>query len=276
MNFRKTIELLKHPRPKAAGGTSLPDALAAAPPNVCEPPFRPGWYSPDYCHSRRVVLDQQRMRDNRIISEATGSMDNDTYKVLKTQIQQRTAARGWNTIMVTSPSGGEGKTLTAINLAMAFAKDFDRTVLLVDCDLKRQMIHRYLGIDGDIGLIDYLLDEHPMNDLIVWPGIEKLTLMSGGRPIEDSTELLGSPQMRLLVEEMKSRYENRYIIFDVPPILDRSESIAFTPLVDGVVIVVEHGKTTLPDIRQALSLIPREKIIGFVLNAADNGRPYAV
>ncbi len=269
MEIKKTIQRLKKENNAVPAAAPVSETPALVPPDECRPQMRPGWYSPDYCRSRKVALDPHWLAENRIFSEVADSADADTYKVLKTQIQQRTMDKGWNSIMVTSPGLGEGKTLTAINLAMAFAKDFDRTVLLVDCDLKCQKIHKYLGIDGEVGLIDYLLNDRPLSELIVWPGIEKLTLMSGGQPIDESTELLGSPRMRQLVEEMKTRYENRYIIYDVPPLLNRSDTLAFAPLVDGIVVVVKHGITALPDINQALALIPRGKIVGFVLNGSE-------
>ena len=193
----------------------------------------------------------------------------DSYKVVRTQIQQRARENGWNTVMVTSVQPGEGKTLTSINLAMTFAKEFNHTVLLVDCDLRRQNIHQYLGLSSDTGLIDYLRDGRPLKDLIIWPSIEKLTLISGGRTIQDSTELLGSPRMKSLVTEMKARYEDRFVFFDVPPILAGADAIAFAPLVDCILMVVEAGRTSIHDIKRALELIPKDKFIGFVLNRSD-------
>jgi non-specific protein-tyrosine kinase len=127
-------------------------------------------------------------------------------------------------------------------------------------------VHQYLGYSSDCGLIDYLLGERPLSDLIVWPGVEKLTVISGGRPVYDSTELLGSPRMSELVRELKTRYEDRFVFFDAPPLLAAADAMAFAPLVDGILMVVETGRTALPDIRKALDMIPTEKFIGFVLN----------
>jgi len=168
--------------------------------------------------------------------------------------------------MVTSPNPGEGKTVTAINLALTFALEFSNTALLVDADLKQQNIHKTLGYKSKFGLSDYLLYDQPLNDLIVWPGIEKLTIISGSRTIENSTELLGSNRMRELVHEMKSRYEDRYVIFDVPPLLNVADAVAFAPIVDSILMVVEEGRTSNADVKTALKMIPQEKFLGFVTN----------
>ena len=226
----------------------------------------PKWTSPSYSKSRAISLNSSQVIENRCIGINPDSAEIESYKVLRTQILHRTREKGWNTVMITSARKGEGKTLTAINLSFTFAREFNQTVLLVDSDLKQQMIHRYLGFPSEKGLIDYLVEDQPLSDLIIWPGIEKMTLISGGRKFQDSTELLGSPRMRDLVLEMKNRYEDRYVLFDVPPILGGADALAFTPLVDCILMVVETDKTSMNDIKHALSLIPQEKFLGFVMN----------
>jgi non-specific protein-tyrosine kinase len=190
----------------------------------------------------------------------------ESYKMLRTQLIQRTRPLGWNTIMITSACPGEGKTLTAINLALIFAKTYNQTVLLLDCDLRRQSIYHYLGLSDTLGLVDHLLDGVPLNELIVWPEVDQLTLISGGRTIADSAELLASPRMRALLAEMKSRYADRYILLDSPPILSGADTLTLAELVDGIVVVVESGKTDMKVLADALALIPKEKIVGFLLN----------
>ena len=103
----------------------------------------------------------------------------------------------------------------------------------------------------------------------MWPGIEKFTFMSGGRALSDSSELLGSPRMKELITEMKDRYADRYVIFDVPPLLIGADALAFAPLVDAILMVVEAGKTSIQDVNKAISLLPKEKILGLVLNKGD-------
>ena len=175
-----------------------------------------GWRPPDYTLSQHRTLDLEHLRRSRCTGYFSNMAATNAYKILRTQILQRMNKRGWNTFMITSARPGEGKTLTAINLAFVFAKEFEQTVLLVDCDLMQQKVHQYLGLSSRHGISDYLLNDMPLKDLIIWPGVEKLTLISGGDPVADSTELLASPRMQSLVPEMKQRYTERIIIFDTP------------------------------------------------------------
>jgi non-specific protein-tyrosine kinase len=168
--------------------------------------------------------------------------------------------------MVTSALPGEGKTMTAINLAFSFAREFQHTVLLIDGDLRKQSVHKYLGFDSDKGLIDFLADGTPVPDLIVWPGVEKITLISGGRSFQESAEMLGSPRMTELIADMKGRYADRYIIFDVPPVLSGADALTLAPFIDQVIVVVQAGKTSMDDVRKAVQLLPQDKILGLVMN----------
>lgn len=228
-----------------------------------------------YSESRHVTLDHKILEKNRCVSLLSDSWESDLYKGVRTQIIQRMRDKQWNVLMITSALQGEGKSLTAINLAITFAKEKNHSVLLVDGDLRRQDIHKHLDYESKEGLVDYLINDIPMQELIVWPGIKKLTIISGGQTIQDSTELLSSFKMKALISEMKSRYKNRYILLESPPILSCSDTAAFSPLVDAIVIVVEAGKTSIEEVKKALELIPREKFLGFILNKKKEfGRGY--
>lgn len=229
-----------------------------------------GWVSPNYSKSRTVHLDPAVLADNRCMGIFPYAREAEVYKVLRTQILEATKEKGGNTIMITSALPGEGKTLTAINLAFTFAKLFEQTVLLVDGDLRQQAIHKKLGFSSDKGLIDHLVDDIPLSDLMIWPGIDKLTLISGGRSVAESAELFRSTRMRELVNEMKTRYPDRYVFFDVPPILGGADTLDFVPLVDHVVVVVQYGVTPIDAVKKAVELIPQEKVIGFVLNRSED------
>lgn len=225
-----------------------------------------GWTSPVYSRSCHKIIDPKILSENRCIGIFSDLSETGSYKILRTQVHQRMEAMGWKTVMVTSLRSGEGKTLTAINLSLVFAKEYSRTVLLVDSNLKKQDIHAYLGISSEQGLADYLEAGRDLAELIIWPCIEKFTFISGGQPVQNTTELMGSPRMKALVPELKARYHDRYIIFDVPALLEGADALAFLPLVDGVIVVTQAGTTSKNDIVRGLSLIPREKMLGFVLN----------
>lgn len=225
-----------------------------------------GLVSPQYQESRRVELDYELVEQNRLIGLQPESAESNYFKVLRTQIQQRMRENGWNTMMVTSVHPGEGKSMMAINLSAVFAKEYDQTVMLVDADFKHQAIHRYLGYDSDKGVVDYLMGDCEIPNIITWPGVEKLTVVSGGRTTEAGTELLNSPRMRSMVDEMKNRYPDRYIIFDVPPVLRGADAMVFADLVDAIIVVVQDGKTPMPDIQKAIRYLPEHKFLGFVMN----------
>ena len=258
MKIKKAIEKAKASRQKIIQSTS---SGASEMTNLSK--------SPLYSESRCVVPDKEIFEKNLCTCMYPDSPYLDAFKVLRTQIQKATLDRDWKTLMITSVLTGEGKTFTAINLSLTFARAFDHTVLLVDCDLHRQNVHKYMGIESRQGLVDYLIDDVPLKDLIMWPGIEKMTLISGGRIVQEATELLTSSKMKSLVDELKSRYADRYVIFDVPPMLTGADAIAFASVVDCIIMVVEAGRTRMEDIKKALDLIPKEKFLGFVLNKDD-------
>ena len=266
MKLRKALEKAREERYSDESRPEVSEPQQATPLTD-----KTGWHSPNYTKSKSISVSTEAMAEKKCVSVLLDSREADAYKVLRTQIQQRAQEQGWRTIMITSVGPGEGKTLTAINLAVSMAKEFHQTVLLVDCDLKQQSIHQCLGYESESGLADYLLDNAELSELIVWPGIAKLTVLSGGRTINGSTELLGSPRMSQLVRDMRDRYEDRYILFDTPPVLVGADAIAFAPYVDGIVITVESGRTSMSDVQKALALLPREKLLGFVLNRHDQG-----
>jgi len=239
-------------------------------------PGTPVGTAPVYSECRCVNLDTKKALANRCVCLSPDAPELGYYKLLRTRIQQRCQVNGWNTVMITSAVPGEGKTLTAINLALAFAMAYNQTALLVDCDLRRQRVQHYLGLRNERGLADYLENGTPLKDLIFWPGVEKLTIISGGKPVHDSAELIGSQKMAALATEMKTRYADRYIFFDVPPLLAEADALAFAPLVDCILMVIEP-RTPFQAIEKALDLVPKEKFLGFALNKAkpsENGYHY--
>jgi protein-tyrosine kinase len=283
MKIKKSIEKAIQQRKEAAQKTTDKEALSgkeAAQKTTVEPALSEkietivsdkttpsnGWNPPVYSESCSIRLDNEQLAKNKCFSIFPDAPEAEYYKVLRANIQQRTKEKNWNTIMVTSVQPDEGKTLTAINLAASFAKEFSHTVLLVDCDLRRQKIHQYLNYSSEKGIVDYLMNNCRLEELIVWPNIEKMTIISGGKTISSSTELLNSPRMKSLVQEIKHRYDDRYVIYDVPPILAGADAITFAHLVDCILMVVEEGRTSIKDVKKALDMIPTEKFLGYVLN----------
>jgi capsular exopolysaccharide synthesis family protein len=173
----------------------------------------------------------------------------------------------WNVLGITSPRDGEGKTLTSINLAIALAAEPTQTVLLVDADLRSPHLHEEFGFDTNEGLTEYLLDGRSIEDMLVYPGLGRLIVLPGGRGTDHSAEVLTSPRMSALGKELKHRYASRVVIFDLPPVLDRADALAFTPQLDALLLVVEDGRTTEPDLQHAMQILKGSvPILGTVLN----------
>ena len=260
MKLRKALEKAKKTREEVSEPEILKTPKAENKKTVNE------WKSPVYSQSMHVELNTKALLENRCICIEPESMEIDCYKVLRTKLQHLTRHRGWNSVMITSALPGEGKTLTAINLALTFSKAYNQTVILVDCDLRNPNINTILGLQSHAGLIEYLVDGQPLQESIIWPGIDKLTLMAGGRTIQNAAELLGSPRMQALVQELKTRYDDRYVLFDVPPLLIGADAMALAPYVDCIVMVVDEGKTSIKDVQKAVQMLPKDKFLGFVMN----------
>ena len=256
MNLRKALDKAKKER-ETRGDAGR--ATLLEPNEKIVDRSEPKWQSPVYAESKTVAIDLNTAVKNHCVALSPGFAEVDYYKVLRTQLRQIGKKKAWNTIMVTSVGPGEGKTVTAINLAVTYAREYSQTVLLVDADLRMQSIHRYLGYPSSLGLLDYLEEKVPMNDIVTWPGIENFTIISGSRTIEASSELMGSPRMQDLVGDLKSRYADRTVIFDVPPVLGGADALAFAPLMDCILLVVGAGITRQSDLKNALELLPQEK-----------------
>ena len=223
-----------------------------------------------YTTTRTVPVQSEVLHRQRIITENNDEMVREEYKMLRTQILQRTKAEHKNTLMITGPLPGEGKTLTAINLAISLSHEVDKTVLLVEADLRSPSVNSYFGLPDGPGLVDYLAGDISIPNLLLHPqGFDKLVILPGGQAVAGAAELIGSPMMGDLVKELKHFYPNRYVLFDLPPILPFADPLAFAPLVDGIILVVEMGKTSRENIQNCLELFKDLPIIGLVLNKVD-------
>ena len=194
------------------------------------------------------------------------------FRALRGRIDAIAAERPIRTIAVTSATPGEGKTTSAINLAIVTSLSVGRRVLLVDCDLRRPKVHSALGISPDAGLAEVLTDQIGLEQAIVKPegmGLEILAVR--GRPANPS-ELLGSARMRELIEEVAARYDR--VIIDTPAALGLPDAKAVADLSDGIVVVVRADVSRQEDIQTVLEIIDRRRVLGLVLNGAvaDQGR----
>ncbi len=177
-----------------------------------------------------------------------------------------------NMIMVSSALAGEGKTFTSINLAMSIATEMDKTVLLVDADVAKPDVTARLGVEAEKGLIDVLLDDTlTLPDVLLRTDIPKLTLLPSGSRHVHSTELLASERMRQLTLELSSRYSDRIVIFDSPPLLLASEARVLAGLMGQVVMVVEESITRQHVVKEAIEMLQDNEIVGIVINKGRRG-----
>lgn len=259
---RARSEQQAHDTPSSAGQTSPPERQSV-----------PEHGPINYSKTRVVAIDDAVLKRNLLVAGFENNEAATAYKILRTQVEQRLAAQGWNALAVTSPSAGEGKTLTAINLSIALAREIHRTVLLVDLDLRNPSIHLRFEQAATRGLVDYLTKDTPLSEILVNPGIDRLVLLPAGRTVANSSELLSSPKMRRLVDELKSRYPSRIIVFDLPPLLSADDALAFSPYADTTLLVIEDGMTTKDEVVRAVEMLQGVHLLGTVLNKATETQP---
>ena len=222
-----------------------------------------------YSETRTIEGHVETQRENRILSSMEHGTYADAFKILSTQVMQRMEEHQWSSLAITSVGDDEGKTTTAINLGISIAKEVEYTVLLVDTNLRKPELHKYFGIKPELGLSDYLQSEIDLVDILIKPAnIEHFVILPGGTPIMNSIEMLGSPKMCSLAQELKDRYPKRIIIFDLPPVLSTADTLSFVPCIDAALTVVEDDTTKEAELEHAVDLLSVTNIIGTVLNKA--------
>lgn len=197
-----------------------------------------------------------------------GSLAVESFKMLRAKILTRNSESRPRTLMVTSPQPMDGKTMVATNLAISIAQGVNEYVLLVDCDLRRPSLDRILGLNVHVGLGEYLEKGTSVGPYLLKTPLDKLTLLPAGKPSPMPFELLSSEKARRLVEELRGRYEDRYIIFDATPAQFAAETTFLASIVDGILLVVRSGKTSRNSVLEAIENLDRNKIVGVVFNAS--------
>ena len=218
---------------------------------------------------RSAILREDVMEDSRIVAATDDRTAKSAYNVLRTRVLQRLRSNNWNSILVTSAGSGEGKTLTASNLAMSLARDVNQSAILVDLDLMRSSIAKYLGFDQDIeaGVGDFLQGNAGFSDILYSFGdFERLALIPNREPVENSSDLLGSPRMKELIKHLHERPEETIVVYDMPPVLAHDDVLAFCPNVDAILLVVAQGKTERAALDKTMAVLSDYEMLGIVLN----------
>jgi Mrp family chromosome partitioning ATPase len=213
-----------------------------------------------------VTPDARRMERHCILPMVSDKAALRAFKILRTRVLRRLEHHKWHALAVSGVAAGEGKTLTAVNLAMALAQDVNTWVYLVDLDLQRPQVSSYLGLDVERGLSEYLTGEAGVDHIIYDIGMERLAVIPTTRPFQQSSEYLTSPRMMELLHILEREVPRRILVFDMPPLLASDDVLAFAPQIDAMLLVVSEGVTGRNLLRGAQEILSEMNLLGVVLN----------
>jgi Mrp family chromosome partitioning ATPase len=222
-----------------------------------------------YKQTRVVQLSPSTLERNRIVSFDKADPASRAFDMLRTRVMQKMDERGWRTLAITSPGPEAGKTLVAVNLAMSIAHQTQKTVMLVDFDLRKPKVASYLGLPFGTSLNDVLEGKGELSDALVNPGLPRLVILPTAQPVIHASEALLSKRVANIVIDLRERYESRIVAFDLPPLLNTDDAIAVLPQMDCVLLVVGEGMSQSAEIEECMRLIPQDKLLGVVLNKAE-------
>jgi protein-tyrosine kinase len=215
----------------------------------------------------RLPVDWIALKEQRVISTEDAQPASHAYRMLRTQVLQRARSNGLSTLGIVSAINGEGKTLTAVNLALSLAAEPNQTVVLLDLDLRRPAVARTLGLPAERGLESWFGGDEPTKNVCYGiEGVERLYVLPTLKPMSGSSEVLAGLATRKLFNELKSRDPGRLLLVDLPPVLLSDDALILAPLLDGVVLVVKERGTRREDIVRVVELLGNTRIVGTVLN----------
>lgn len=223
----------------------------------------------NYTNTKMVELSAQHLEKNRIVAYNKSESATWIFDKLRTQVLQKMQENKWNTIAVLSPTPASGKSFVAINLAISIANQPQKTAMLVDFDLRKPRVAKYLGLECEKSLNDYLDGRAELQETLINPGLPHLVVLPTMRPVSHPAEVLSSARVNALMQEISTRYESRIIIYDLPPILNADDALIMLKKVDCALLVVGNGMVKETEIEEAMHHIPKDKLLGVVLNKAE-------
>lgn len=227
-----------------------------------------GNVSVEYEQTRVVSLNHELLAKNRIVAFNKNDHLSLGFDILRTQIIKKMLKNGWRTMAITSPIPGCGKTMVSINLGMSIAHHTNKTAMLVDFDLRRPTVSKYLGLPYGASLNDVLSGEASIAEALVNPGLERFVILPTAMPIKNSSEVLSSRKVANLITEFRERYAERIVIFDLPPLLGTDDAMIMLSQVDCVLVVVGNGMVSKNDLVESMRYVDSDKLLGTVLNKA--------
>jgi capsular exopolysaccharide synthesis family protein len=230
-------------------------------------PAQPVSTAPPALQFQKIELEPAVLERNCVLPQVTDRSALRAYKILRTRLLQRLAARKWRSVAVTSTKSGEGKTLTTINLAVALSQNPNTRVCLVDFDLQRPAVANQLGMQFELGLGEYLLGQAEAAQVIYDCGLPGLLVIPNKRIFDHSSEMLASARVQELLRLIEEQMPNHIVLFDMPP-LTSDDVLTFAPRVDGVLLVVAEGCTERIALEKTKELLSEMNLVGVVLNRA--------
>jgi capsular exopolysaccharide synthesis family protein len=246
----------------------MPETMAAtalaydAPDSMPMPSHQPAPAREPVAPSR--VVRGGRFHANLVAVHASGSSTAEQYRALRTRLTQANQGGAIDVVLLTSPGRGEGKSLTAANLALTMGHDAQTRVCVIDANLRHPRLHSLFGVPETPGLGDVLAGRATLAEALVQFDDQGVVLLPAGQPQSHPADLLGSTAMRRTIESLRTQFDR--VIIDAPAAGPLADVGILAPLVDGVLLVVHAGVTTKPAIQEAVSTIPGDKFLGVVLN----------
>jgi protein-tyrosine kinase len=232
--------------------------------------------SPQEVRAKSLPLKAPHLESMRIVSYNKDDARARSFDMLRAQVLQSMDANGWQFLAVTSPTAGCGKTVTACNLALSIARLPERSVMLVDLDMRKPKVASYLGIKSEFGLLSVLQARQSLSDAIVQVGIEREQLLVlPGEQTNYSSEYMASPTMATLLETIKREFRSRIVILDLPPILAGDDVLSILPHLQSVLLIAEAGKSSVSEIKECSKHLKATPVVRVVINKLTEREPSA-
>jgi protein-tyrosine kinase len=265
---RRTRALSEHVAPAVVPPAVAP--MPVPPVTTLDAPPQAQWTMPTAVEHHTIAPATPRLDGRLVAATAPQSLAAEQYRLLRTRVKRAENGRTVRSIVITSPSKGDGKSLTASNLALTMAQEFHQRVLLIDADFRRPSVARLFGISDSPGLSDVLLGAADIDTALVNLSDQRLTVLPAGTPPGHPAELLGSAGMRRVLDTLRTRFDR--ILIDMPPVAPVADVHVLAPMADAVLMIVRAGMTSKPAIERALSGLDTAKVLGLVLNDAEDSR----
>lgn len=260
MIIQDALERAKLQRQSSHRAASHASALRTAPtaPRPTDLKLEQYEYNLRMCEENRILVPENVGEDTGVALAA--------YRMLRTRILQRARSNHWTTIAVTSPGPGEGKSVTALNLALSIAREKNNNVFLIDLDMSNPSTCRYLGIEPKHSITQFFTGEASADDVLFTVGIDRLVIAGGTQTSPFSSELLATGRLEALLEHIKASSPQPLIIFDLPPVLSTDDFLVAATRVDATLLVLSEGRTRRDGVSRAMELLSGFPLAGVMLN----------